>query len=183
MLAAFAERRGLRVLIEQEKISARVRELAAQISRDFSGESVVLIGVLKGAAVFLADLARALTVDATFDFIAVASYGAASKTSGVVRLLKDVSDDIANQNVILVEDIVDTGLTLNYLRGLLADRGPRQLKIAVLLDKPSRRLLPIEADYTGFKIPDEFVVGYGLDLGERYRNLPEICVVEQGRKA
>jgi hypoxanthine phosphoribosyltransferase len=180
--AAPAPRSALRVLITRQQIEARVRELAAEISRDFDEQSVVLVGVLKGAAVFLADLARSLELDATFDFIAVSSYGATSKSSGVVRLLKDVTDDLSGKNVVLVEDIVDTGLTLNYLRGLLADRGPRALRIAALLDKPSRRLMTIEADYTGFKIPDEFVVGYGLDFDERYRNLPDICVLTDAEK-
>jgi hypoxanthine phosphoribosyltransferase len=177
----------LKVLISQQQIAKRVGELAAEITRDFEGESVIFVGVLKGAAIFLSDLARQVKLDATFDFIGVSSYGnrpsppqelkSGWDSTGEVKLTKDVDQSMQNKNVILVEDILDTGLTLTYLRKLLLAHQPKTLKIAALLDKPSRRRLPIEGDYVGFKIPDEFVVGYGLDYAERYRNLADICVV------
>lgn len=177
----------LRVLITQEEIARRVSELGADITRDFAGQSIIFIGVLKGAAIFLADLARQVKLDATFDFIGVSSYGnrpsPASElksgwdSTGEVRLLKDVDQSIKEKNIILVEDILDTGLTMTYLKKMLLARQPRALKVAALLDKPSRRKLPLEGDYVGFKIPDEFVVGYGLDYAEKYRNLADICVV------
>jgi hypoxanthine phosphoribosyltransferase len=177
----------LKVLIEREKIATRVNELGAEITKDFAGQSIILLGVLKGAAIFLSDLARCVNLDATFDFIGVSSYGnrpsPASElksgwdSTGEVRLLKDVDQSIKDKNVILVEDILDTGLTMTYLKKMLMARQPRSLKVAALLDKPSRRKLPLEGDYVGFKIPDEFVVGYGLDYAEKYRNLADICVV------
>lgn len=169
----------LRVLISRDEIAARVADIGRQISRDFAGEdSLLLLGVLKGAAIFLADLARQITLDATFDFIAVSSYGAAQHSSGEVKLVKDVDQSIEGKNVILVEDILDTGLTLTYLKNLMLARSPKQLKIAVLLDKTPRRIQPVEVDYVGFEIPDEFVVGYGLDFNERYRNLRDIHILE-----
>jgi hypoxanthine phosphoribosyltransferase len=177
----------LKVLIGRDEIAKRVSELGAQITRDFAGQSVILLGVLKGAAIFLSDLARHVDLDATFDFIGVSSYGnrpsPASElksgwdSTGEVRLLKDVDQPLTEKNVILVEDILDTGLTMTYLKKLLVARQPKALKVAALLDKPSRRKLPLEGDYVGFKIPDEFVVGYGLDYAEKYRNLADICVV------
>lgn len=139
----------------------------------------MLIGVLKGACLFLGDLARQIQLDATFDFIAVKSYGTQKQSTGEVQLIKDVTTPIQNQNVILVEDILDTGLTMTFLKKMLMTRQPNMLKTATLLDKPSRRVLPIEADYVGFEIPDKFVIGYGLDYAERYRNLPDICVLEE----
>ena len=178
---------GLKVLIPQQEIAKRVSELAAEITRDFSGQAVIFVGVLKGAAIFLSDLARQVKLDATFDFIGVCSYGnrpsppqelkSGWDSTGEVKLTKDVDQSMLGKNVILVEDILDTGLTLTYLKKLLMAHQPKTLKIAALLDKPSRRKLPIEGDYVGFKIPDEFVVGYGLDYAERYRNLADICVV------
>lgn len=168
----------LRVLITRDQIAAKVAELGAQITVDFAGEALVLIGVLKGATIFLADLARAIGLDVTFDFIAVSSYGGARQQSGEVKLVKDVDQSMEGQNVILVEDILDTGLTLTYIRKLLQAHQPKSVRIAALLDKPSRRTEPIRADYVGFQIPDEFVVGYGLDFAERYRNLQDICIVE-----
>jgi len=167
----------LRPLLTHDQIATRVAEMGQQITRDFKGQSVVLIGVLKGACLFLSDLARQIKLDATFDFIAVSSYGAARQSAGEVQLIKDVTTPLQNQNVILVEDILDTGLTLSFLKKLFAARQPRALKTAALLDKVSRRQVPVEGDYVGFKIPDEFVVGYGLDFAERYRNLPDICVL------
>jgi len=177
----------LKVLLSHEQICQRVKELGADITRDFKGEAVIFVGVLKGAAIFLADLSRSVQLDATFYFIGVSSYGnrpsphqelkSGWDSTGEVRLTKDVDQSMKGKNVILVEDILDTGLTLTYLKKLLEAHQPRRLKIAALLDKPSRRKLPLQGDYVGFQIPDEFVVGYGLDYAERYRNLPDICVI------
>jgi hypoxanthine phosphoribosyltransferase len=172
----------MRTLLSCDQIATRVHEMGEQITRDFSGQSVVLIGVLKGACLFLSDLARQIKLDATFDFIAVSSYGAARQSAGEVQLIKDVTTPLQNQNVILVEDILDTGLTITFLKKLFSARQPRALKIAALLDKASRRMVPVEGDYVGFQIPDEFVVGYGLDYAERYRNLPDICVLDENPK-
>jgi hypoxanthine phosphoribosyltransferase len=168
----------LRVLITRDRIVEKVAELGARISADFAGQSVVLVGVLKGATIFLADLAREIRLDAAFDFIAVSSYAGGTHQSGEVKLIKDVDSSMQQRNVILVEDILDTGLTLTYIRKLLQAHGPRSIKIAALLDKPSRRVEAVRGDYVGFEIPDQFVVGYGLDFAERYRNLPDICVLE-----
>jgi hypoxanthine phosphoribosyltransferase len=178
---------NLKVLIPRDKIAARVAAMGAEITRDFAGESVIFVGVLKGAAMFLSDLARHVELDATFDFIGVSSYGNRPTPSqelkegwdstGEVRLTKDVDQSMRDKNVILVEDILDTGLTLTFLKKILLAHQPKAFKIAALLDKPSRRKQPIQADYVGFSIPDEFVVGYGLDYAERYRNLADICVV------
>jgi hypoxanthine phosphoribosyltransferase len=180
----------LKVLISRQDIAKRVAELGVEITKDFAGEAVIFVGVLKGAAIFLADLARQVELDSTFDFIGVSSYGnrpspanelkSGWDSTGEVRLLKDVDQSIKDKNIILVEDILDTGLTMTYLKKMLRARQPRSLKVAALLDKPSRRKLPLEGDYVGFKIPDEFVVGYGLDYAEKYRNLPDICVVPRG---
>ena len=177
----------LKVLISREEIAKRVSELGAEITKDFAGQSVIFVGVLKGAAIFLADLSRQVQIDSTFDFIGVSSYGNRPSphqelnkgwdSTGEVKLTKDVDQSMQGKNVILVEDILDTGLTLTYLKKVLMAHQPRTLKIAALLDKTSRRKLPLEGDYVGFKIPDEFVVGYGLDYAERYRNLADICVV------
>lgn len=177
----------LKVLISRQDVARRVSELGVQITKDFAGQSINLVGVLKGAAIFLADLARQIDLDATFDFIGVSSYGnrpsptqelkSGWDSTGEVKLTKDVDQVVKDKNIILVEDILDTGLTMTYLKKMLMARQPRSLKIAALLDKPSRRKLPLEGDYVGFKIPDEFVVGYGLDYAEKYRNLADICVV------
>ncbi len=168
----------LKVLFTREQIAKKVAELGERITRDFEGESVVLIGVLKGATIFLADLAREIRLDVSFDFIAVSSYGNSKQQSGEVKLMKDVDHSMEGKNIILVEDILDTGLTLTYLKNLLLAHQPKAVKIAALLDKVSRRTQPIHGDYVGFEIPDEFVVGYGLDFAERYRNLPEVCILE-----
>jgi len=167
----------LKILITREQLAAKVAELGALITADFAGESVVLIGVLKGAAIFLADLARHIDLDASFDFIAVSSYRN-SRQSGELKLTKNVDDSLEGKNVILVEDILDTGVTLTYIRKLLQTRQPKTFKVAALLDKASRRKVAVEADYVGFKIPNLFVVGYGLDFGGRYRNLPDVYVLE-----
>ena len=168
----------LKVLLTREQIAQKVAELGARITHDFQGESVVLIGVLKGATIFLADLARQIKLDASFDFIAVSSYGNSKQQSGEVKLMKDVDHSMAGKNIILVEDILDTGLTLTYLKNVALGHQPKTVKIAALLDKVSRHTQPIQGDYVGFEIPDEFVVGYGLDFAERYRNLPDVCILE-----
>jgi hypoxanthine phosphoribosyltransferase len=177
----------LKILLSREQIAQRVAEMAKEISADANSEPVIFVGVLKGAAIFLSDLVRQVTMDATFEFISVSSYGnrpspsqelrRAWDSTGEVKLTKDVDQSLRGKNVILVEDILDTGLTLTFLKRLLLGHQPKSFRVAVLLDKPSRRKLPVEADYTGFRIPDEFVVGYGLDYAERYRNLPDICVL------
>jgi hypoxanthine phosphoribosyltransferase len=167
----------LNILITREQIAAKVAEMGVRVTADFAGQSVVLIGVLRGAAIFLADLARQISLDVSFDFIAVSSYGNRTE-SGELKLIKDVDESLEGRNVILVEDILDTGVTSSYLKTLLLARRPRALKLAVLLDKPSRRKVAIDADYAGFEIPDQFVVGYGLDFAQRYRNLPHVCTLE-----
>ena len=177
----------LRVLISREKIAERVAEIGRQITADAKGEPVIFVGVLKGAAIFLSDLVRQVQVDATFEFVGVSTYGNrptptqelryAWDSTGEVRLTKDVDQSLRGKNVVLVEDILDTGFTLTFLKRLLQGHQPKSFRVAVLLDKPSRRKMPVQADYTGFEIPDEFVVGYGLDYAELYRNLPDICVL------
>jgi hypoxanthine phosphoribosyltransferase len=165
------------VLIPAEDIQRRVREMAAQIHRDHP-DGVHFIGVLKGAYVFLSDLARAIPGDCSLDFIAVSSYGKSTKSSGEVQLLKDLESGVEGRDVIIVEDIVDTGLTLNYMQQILLARSPRHLRTACLLSKPSRRQVDVKVDYIGFEIEDKFVVGYGLDYAEQYRNLPHIAVLD-----
>jgi hypoxanthine phosphoribosyltransferase len=167
---------AMEILFSKDQIAARVHAIGQQISADYTGQSIVLIGVLKGAAIFLADLARAIQIDNTFDFVAVSSYGRARVSSGAVKLIKDIDNPIEGKHVILVEDILDTGLTLSYLRGLMLQHKPASLKIATCLDKPERRLVPIEADYVGFSIPNQFVIGYGMDYAERYRGVDDIRI-------
>ena len=170
---------SMEVLFSREQIGARVKELGKQISTDYAGQSIVLIGVLKGAAIFLADLARSIEVDNTFDFVAVSSYGRARVSSGAVKLIKDIDNPIEGRHVIIVEDILDTGLTLNFLRDLMLQHKPASLKIATCLDKPERRLVPIEADYVCFSIPNRFVIGYGMDFAERYRGVEDIRIMPE----
>ncbi len=172
-----AAKNNLELFLTRDQIHARVQELGAQISRDFAGRPLVLVGVLKGAAIFVADLARAIALDCTFDFISIESYGAGTHSSGAVRVTKELSHSIDKRHVILVEDILDTGITLCYLKNLLLSREAAQLKIVTLLDKPSRRMQKIAADYVGFTVPNRFVVGYGMDCAERYRNLPDIYLL------
>lgn len=167
----------LKVLLRSSAIQKRVREMGLEISKDFKGQRVHLIGVLKGAAIFLSDLIRQIRVEVSLDFMSVSSYGKGSQTSGQVRLMKDLDTSIEGLNVIVVEDILDTGLTLGYLLRVLQQRKPKSLRIAALLDKPERRIKDVKADYVGFRIPNEFVVGYGLDYAERYRNLKDVCVL------
>jgi len=168
---------ALRVLISAEQIHARIQELGAQIDRDYAGEPVYLICILKGACIFLADLARAVKTSARIEFIGISSYGKSKSSSGEVKLTKDLDVSIEGHHVIIVEDIVDTGITLSYLAKVMAQRKPATLRIATLLDKPERRQSGVKVDYVGFKIPDEFVVGYGLDYAEDYRNLKDVCVL------
>lgn len=165
------------VLLSEEQIQTRVRELGEQISRDYEGKEVLIVGILKGAFVFCADLLRALKVPVQVDFMAVSSYGASTESSGVLRILKDLDASVTGRHVLLVEDIVDTGLTLRYLREYLERQEPASLRICTLLDKPARRKTPVTVEYVGFQIPDEFIVGYGIDYAEQYRYLPYIGVV------
>jgi hypoxanthine phosphoribosyltransferase len=167
----------LKVLLRRAAILKRVREVAHEITKDYRGQRVHLIGVLKGACIFLSDLAREINLNTSIDFIAVSSYGKNKESSGQVRLLKDLDSSIEGLNVIVVEDILDTGITLSYLLRVLQQRKPKSLRVAALLDKPSRRIKDVKADYIGFKIPNDFVVGYGLDYAERYRNLKDVCVL------
>lgn len=168
---------ALSVLISAEQIRTRVAELAAQIDRDIPAGPVYLIAVLKGSCFFLADLARAMKTPARIEFMGASSYGQSGASSGEVKLTRDLDAPIEGRDVILIEDIIDTGVTLTYLLKLLAQRKPRSLRVAVLLDKPGRRQVPVTVDYIGFEIPDKFVVGYGLDYGEDHRNLPDISVL------
>jgi hypoxanthine phosphoribosyltransferase len=167
------------VLIGEEQIRQKVIELGARLSADYLGRELTLVSVLKGSLPFMADLMRAISIPVTIDLMEVSSYGGtATETSGLVRILKDLSASIEGRDVLIVEDIIDTGLTLNYLVRYLKGKNPRSLRICTLLDKPARRLVEIPIDYRGFEIPDQFVVGYGLDFGERYRNLPFIGVLK-----
>ncbi|HBS59715.1 MAG: hypoxanthine phosphoribosyltransferase [Bacillota bacterium] len=166
------------VLFTSEELQAKVKELGAAISRDYKGKELLMIGVLRGAVIFMADLARAIDIPLALDFMAVSSYGASTSTSGVVRILKDLDEDLEKKHVLVVEDIIDSGLTLNYLMELLRSRNPASVKLCTLLSKPERRQVNVEVDYMGFSIPDAFVVGYGLDYAEKYRNLPFIGVLK-----
>jgi len=167
-----------RVLLTREEIAGKVRELGETITRDYRGKAPVLVCILKGASIFFADLIREIDLPMTLDFMAISSYGSATKTSGVVRILKDLDKDVVGKDVIIVEDIVDSGVTLSYLKKILAQRGAKSLKVAALLDKPARRKVPdLQVDYRCFDIPDAFVVGYGLDYDQKYRNLPDIGVL------
>lgn len=168
----------IRVLLSEEEVNARICELGKKISEDYAGKDVHLIVVLKGATLFACELAKRITVPVTLDFMSVSSYGNETQSSGVVRIMKDLDEPIKDRNVIVVEDIVDTGRTLSYLLNNLSDRHPESLALCALLDKPERRVTDVKVNYTGFNIPDEFVVGYGLDYAQRYRNLPYIGVVE-----
>lgn len=167
-----------KVLVSKAELESRVRELGAAISRDYEGKELVLIGILKGAAVFMADLMREITFPVAIDYMSVSSYGSSSTTSGVITIKQDINTDIRGKHVLLVEDLIDTGLTLQHLRQLFALREAASVSICTILSKPSRRLADIPIDYCGIEIPDEFVVGYGLDFAEQYRNLPEVWIVE-----
>jgi hypoxanthine phosphoribosyltransferase len=166
----------MKVLLSHDDVQARIKAMGQEITRDYEGREPHMVCVLKGAAIFMGDLCQAIDLPLTLDYIAVSSYGAATKSSGEVRLLKDLDQGLDGRDLIVVEDIVDTGLTLNYLLNVLRARGPRSVKVASLLSKPSRRLVEVGVDYTGFTIEDHFVVGYGLDFNERYRNLRDIVI-------
>ncbi len=166
------------VLIPEEEVDRRIEELGKQISEDYAGKSVHLICVLKGSIFFTCELAKRITVPVTLDFMSCSSYGADTKSSGVVKLVKDLDEPLEGKHVIVIEDIVDSGRTLSYLLEILGARKPASLKLCTLLDKPDRRVTEVKVDYTGFEIPDEFVVGYGLDYAQRYRNLPYVGVIE-----
>ena len=166
-----------KILISEEQLAAKVAELGAAISRDYEGKKLMILGVLKGSVVFMADLLRHITIPVEMDFMAVSSYGAGVKTTGVVKILKDLDRLIEGYHVLVVEDILDSGMTLSYLTELLRDRGPASVRIATLMDKPERRKVDIAPDYVGFTVPDEFVVGYGLDYAELYRNLPYVGIL------
>jgi len=166
------------VILSEEQIGEKIAEMGALISADYGDESVLLVAVLRGAALFVADLARSISSPVELDFMAVSSYGSSTKSSGVVRIIKDLDETIEDRNVLVVEDILDTGLTLKYLLKNLASRKPRSLEVATLLNKTGKQRVPIDCKYVGFEIPDEFVIGYGLDFAERYRNLPYIGVLK-----
>ena len=168
----------VRVLLSEEDVDNRIQEIGEQISKDYAGKQVHLVCVLKGGVFFLCELAKRITVPVSMDFMSVSSYGSATKSSGVVKIVKDLDEPLKDKDVLVVEDIVDSGRTLSYLLDMLRDRGPKSIKLCTLLDKPERRVVDVNVDYTGFSIPDEFVVGYGLDYDQRYRNLPFIGVVE-----
>jgi hypoxanthine phosphoribosyltransferase len=181
MMRSVSERANLTpvVLLTQEQIASRVRELAEQISADYADRGLLVIGVLKGSWIFLADLVRLIAVPVTVDFMMASSYGASTESSGVVKTVLDVKSSIEGRDILVVEDIVDSGLTLKYIIDNLALRKPRSLKVVALMDKPDRRRTDIEADYVGFKIPNKFVVGYGVDYAERFRNLPYVGYIEE----
>jgi hypoxanthine phosphoribosyltransferase len=168
----------LKVLITKEELEQKVKELGQMITKDYKDKDLMIVGVLKGCVIFLSDLIREIDLPLTMDFMVVSSYGSSTKSSGVVRIIKDLEKDIAGKDVLIVEDIVDTGLTLNYLVDYLKSRNANSVKICTLLEKPDRRKAEVEMEYVGFRIPDEFVVGYGLDYAEVYRNLPFVCILK-----
>lgn len=166
------------VLLSADEIATRVKEIGDQISADYSGEEILMIGVLRGAVIFMSDLARAISIPVAIDFMAVSSYGASTTSSGIVRILKDLDEEVAGRHLLVVEDIIDSGLTLNYLLDNLHSRKPASIRLVTLLNKPERRKKEVHVDYNGFTIPDHFVVGYGLDYAEKYRNLPFIGILK-----
>ena len=171
---------SVRVMLPEEKVNQRIAELGEEISKEFAGEPVHLICILKGSVFFTCELAKRITVPVTMDFMTVSSYGSGTTSSGNVKIKKDLDEDIAGKNVVVIEDIIDTGRTLACLFEILKERNPKKLKLCTLLDKPDRRIADVSVDYTGFVIPDEFVVGYGLDYDQRYRNLPYVGVLDLG---
>ena len=168
----------IKVLLSEEEVDSRIQAIGEEISRDYAGKQVHLVCVLKGGSFFMCELAKRITVPVSLDFMSVSSYGSDTKSSGVVKIVKDLDESVRGKEVIVVEDIVDSGRTLSYLMEMLRDRGPKSLRLCTLLDKPERRVIDVKVDYTGFQIPDKFVVGYGLDYDQKYRNLPYIGVVE-----
>lgn len=169
----------IEVMIDEEAVEARIAEIAKQLSEEYEGKTVHVIGVLKGSVFFMCELAKKLTIPVTMDFMSVSSYGNDTKSSGVVKLIKDLDESIEGKNVVLIEDIMDSGRTLSYLINILKERKPASFKVVTLLDKPDRRVVELEPDITGFVIPDRFVVGYGLDCAQKYRNLPYIGVISE----
>ena len=168
----------LKVLLSEEQLKEKCAEMGAQITKDYAGKNLLLVTVLKGAVVYMADLLRCIDLPGAIDFMVVSSYGSGTKTTGVVKIVKDLDQDLSGKDILIVEDILDSGMTLSYLKGLLQSRNPASIRIATLLDKPSRRKVDLKADYVGFEVPDEFVVGYGLDFDEEYRNLPFVGVLK-----
>jgi hypoxanthine phosphoribosyltransferase len=168
----------VKVLLSEEEVDARIREIGEQINKDYQGKQVHLVCVLKGGSFFMCELAKRINLQVSLDFMSVSSYGSDTKSSGVVKIVKDLDEPLEGKDVLVVEDIVDSGRTLSYLLEMLRDRKPASLRLCTLLDKPDRRVVDVHVDYTGFEIPDEFVVGYGLDYDQRYRNLPYIGVIE-----
>lgn len=168
----------IEVLLTEEQVDKRIQEIGEQISKDYAGKQVHLVCVLKGGSFFMCELSKRITVPVSLDFMSVSSYGGDTKSSGVVRIVKDLDEPLAGKNVLVVEDIVDSGRTLSYLLEMLRERGAKDVKLCALLDKPDRRVVDVKVDYTGFQIPDEFVVGYGLDYDQKYRNLPYIGIVK-----
>ena len=169
---------NVRILLSEEEVDKRISEIGEQITKDYAGKDVHLICVLKGGSFFMCELAKRIDLQVSIDFMSVSSYGSDTKSSGVVKIVKDLDESISGKEVIVVEDIVDSGRTLSYLLQNLNERGPKSLALCTLLDKPDRRVVPVNVDYTGFEIPDEFVVGYGLDYAQKYRTLPYIGIVE-----
>jgi len=172
------EKHHVNVLISQQDVEAKIKEMGARISKEYEGKEIHLVCVLKGGAFFMCELAKYITVPCSLDFMSVSSYGGDTKSSGVVKIVKDLDEPINGKHVLVVEDIIDSGRSLSYLVDMLSDRGPASLRLCTLLDKPSRRVVDVDVEYTGFEIPDQFVVGYGLDYDQKYRNLPYIGVVE-----
>ncbi|MGE5405940.1 MAG: hypoxanthine phosphoribosyltransferase [Candidatus Saccharibacteria bacterium] len=166
------------ILFSEEQIQTRVAEMAAEISRDYNGQKLLVVGILKGAFIFMSDLIRAMDIDVQVDFMDVSSYGTSTESSGEVRIMKDLEEPIEGRNVLVVEDIIDTGLTINYILEILHKRRPRTLRVCSFLDKPARRKVGVIPDYCGFQIPDHFIVGYGLDYAEEYRALPHVCILK-----
>ncbi len=167
------------VLIAEEDVDKKIREIAEKISKDYEGKTVTLICILKGSVFFTCELAKRITIPIKLDFMSVSSYGAGTESSGRVKIIKDLDDSVEGKDIIVIEDIIDSGRTLSHLMTLLSSRKPNSIKLCTLLDKPDRRVVPVDVDYTGFNIPDKFVVGYGLDYDQNYRNLPYIGVIEQ----
>lgn len=172
------EKHHVNVLLSEEEVDKKIKELGEQISKDYAGKEVHLVCVLKGGSFFMCELAKRITVPVSLDFMSVSSYGGDTKSSGVVKIVKDLDESIVGKDVLVVEDIIDSGRTLSYLLEMLNDRNPNSLKLCTLLDKPDRRVVDVNIDYTAFQVPDQFVVGYGLDYDQKYRNLPYIGVVE-----
>ena len=166
-------------MLTEEEVDKRIKEIGEQISKDYAGKKIHLICVLKGGVLFMCELAKRISVPVSMDFMSISSYGNSTESSGIIKIIKDLDESITGEEVLVVEDIVDSGRTLNYLLEMLKDRKPASLRLCTLLDKPERRVVEVNVDYTGFQIPDEFVVGYGLDYAQKYRNLPYIGVVEQ----